>query len=173
MKDFLSLAKERYSCRSFDKKKKVPAELMEQIVEAGRLAPSAMNYQPVKVLIVRSEEKIEALQAVSPCIYGAPQAFVILYDKEKAAHGMVRDGYDFGETDAAIAMTQMILEAADLGLASCWVGKFTESEVREALGLPESISVLGLLPVGYPGLLGIPSPRHGSRKSRAEFAEEI
>lgn len=166
MKDFMSLAEERYSVRKF--KDTIPEEeKTELILKAAMLAPTACNNQPQKIYVVKDPDRIARLTEICPCIYGAPLVFVIAYDKDRAAKGKVRPGYDFGETDAAIVTTHMMLEAAELGLGTCWVGWFVDAEVREALGLPENVSVCDLLPTGYAADDSVPSESH--TKSRAMY----
>ncbi len=60
------------------------------------------------------------------------------------------DGYDSIETDLSIAMTYIILAAADLGIASCWIGAFDEKELRKILKLKENEVVFAITPLGYP-----------------------
>lgn len=170
---FLELAKARFATRDFSRRKKVETKKIMQIIDAGRLAPSAMNYQPVKIYVVKSDQKLAQLEAICPCTYNAPLAFIICCDREIAAKGMIRDGYDFGETDAAIATTHMMLEAQDLGLGSCWVGRFQEDEVREAMDIPENLTVCAILPVGYTAPDAGPSDRHLKRRRYEEMVEEI
>ena len=74
---FLELAKERYSVRKFSDKK-VEDEKLELILEAGRIAPTAKNYQPQRTLVLRSEENIAKLNKLTPCVYGATTATVTL-----------------------------------------------------------------------------------------------
>lgn len=100
-------------------------------------------------------------------------AFIICADRTVAASGMVREGYDFGEMDASIACTHMMLEATDIGLGSCWVGRFSEDEVREALDIPDQLSICAILPVGYTAKDAGPSDRHLQRRKYEEMVEEI
>lgn len=172
MNDFLSLAKSRFSVRAYDERC-VEEEKLEKIIEAGRVAPTARNNQPQKVYVVKSEEKRAALAGVTPCTFNAPVVFVVCYDETKAAEGKVYEGYSFGNTDAAIVCTHMMLEAADLGLGSCWVGWFNEKEVKDALGLPENIRVCDLLPVGYAADTAKPAPMHTSYRPCEETVEII
>lgn len=172
MTQFLELAKKRYSVRAFDRKA-VEAEKEDAILEAAMVAPSACNNQPVKIWAVKSAEKLAALGAVCPCLYGAPLVFVIGSDPKRAAAGKIKADYNFGETDAAIVCTHMMLEAADLGLGSCWVGWFNAAEVRTALSIAENFEIWDLLPVGYAAKGAEPSAMHVSFRPRAEMIEEL
>lgn len=159
MKDFLTLAKERYSVRAY-KDTPVEEEKIARILTAGKLAPTARNNQPQKIYVVQSEEKRKALAAITTCTFGAPLVFVIAYDDTRSAKGLICEDYDFGTMDASIVCTHMILEAAEQGLGSCWVGRFAETDVKKILNLGAHIHVCALLPVGYAADGSVPSERH-------------
>ena len=169
---FIELAKERYAVRAY-KSTPVEQEKLDLILEAAKLAPTACNYQPQKIYVVKSEEKRKALAEVTPCTFAAPVIFVVGYDSERSAKGMVYDGHDFGDTDAAIVCTHMMLEAKELGLDSCWVGYFSEEKVKAALGLPENVRVRDLLPVGYAAEGAQPAPMHSKYREMSDMAEEM
>lgn len=172
MTSFIELAKQRFSTRSFSDTP-IEQEKLDLIIEAGRVAPTACNNQPQKVYIVKSAEKKAALAVVCPCTYNAPVVLVISYDVERAAKGKVKPDYDFGETDDAIVTTHMMLEAADLGVDSCYVGWFNSDEVVAALGLPQNVRVRALLPIGYKTADFKPSPMHTKLRDYAETVEEL
>lgn len=146
---FLELAKERFSVRSF-KNEPIKDEELKTILEAGKVAPTACNFQPQKIYVVKSEELRKKLATVSPCTFDAPVILVIGYDKNLDWKNKRVPGYSSGETDAAIVTTHMMLEAWELGIGSCWVGMFSDKAVSEVLGLPANIQVTALLPMGYP-----------------------
>ena len=156
---FLELAKARYSVRSF-KNQPIQEEHMKRILEAGHVAPTARNCQPQKIYIVSSEDAKKKLASVCPCTFDAPVILVICYDRTRDAKSKLMPGYAFGETDAAIVCTHMMLEAAELGVGSCWVGYFNADQVSQILGLPENVTVSALLPMGYPAEDAMPAPRH-------------
>lgn len=172
MKDFISLAKERYSVRAFSPKK-IEEEKLSLLLEAAKVAPTACNYQPYKLYVAQSEEALKTLASLTPCTFGAPTVFVVCYDETKSAHGLLAENYDFGTTDATIVCTHIALEAADLGLGSCFVGRFNENEVKAALHLPENIRVRLLLPVGYPAENCVPNPRHTDYRPQSDTVEKI
>lgn len=168
MNDFMTLAQSRYSVRNYQEKAVEP-EKIEKILEAARLAPTACNNQPQKIYVVASEAARKALAEVTPCTFHAPVIFVVGYDKTRSAKGMVYEGYDFGNTDAAIACTHMMLEATELGLGTCWVGYFNEEKVKQALGIPAEICVRDLLPTGYIAEDSVPSKMHLKSREEAEM----
>lgn len=146
--NFLELAKERYSVRSF-KKDDIEESKLNDILEAGRVAPSACNKQPQKIFVVKSEEARAKLASVCRFTFDAPVVLVVCYDKERSWQNDLMPGYNSGETDAAIVCTHMMLEAWEQGIASCWVGWFNADEIAKALSLPENLCVCSLLPIGY------------------------
>ena len=157
--NFLELAKERFSVRSF-KKDAIEEEKLQAILEAGRVAPTACNLQPQKIYVIQSEEMREKLASVCRFTFGAPTVLAICYDKDKAWKNDLTPGYCSGETDAAIVCTHMMLEAWELGIGSCWVAWFNAKEVHAALALPENVEICGLLPIGYPADNASPTKLH-------------
>ena len=82
-------------------------------------------------------------------------------------------GYESGETDASIVCTHMMLQAAELGIGSCWVGYFNADEVSAALDLPEQVTVSALLPIGYAADSALPAPMHTQYRDFADTITEI
>ena len=166
---FLRLAAERYSCRSFQKRE-VEDYLVNSILEAARLAPTAKNIQPVHIWVIRNPEVLESLKKATACTFDAPVIFLVGYKPDEA---WVRgyDGKNGGETDAAIVGTHIMLQAADLGLGCTWVGSFNPAVVQELLPQTSGYELEALFPVGYPA--GNPSPRHNQRKPIPEIVEFI
>lgn len=165
---FLELAKARYSIRSFQDRP-IEKEHMDRILEAGHVAPTACNYQPQKIYIAQSEDARKKLASVCRCTFDAPVILVVCYDRDLDWKNKLQPGYESGETDAAIVCTHMMLEAAELGIGSCWVGYFNAQAVSEALGLPENVTVSALLPMGYPADDAKPLPLH----SQFRYPDEI
>jgi len=165
--NFLKLAKDRYSVRSF-KSLPVEEEKIKLILEAARIAPTAKNQQPVKVYIVRGDA-LEKLGTVTPCIYGAPLVFAVGYDKNEAWVNSDDPSFHSGYIDASIVLTHMMLEATDLGLGSCWVCRFEPKKAAGALGIHDNIVLTSLLPVGYAADNSAPSPRHTQFKDEKDL----
>lgn len=172
MKSFFDLAKERYSVRAY-LPQAVEDEKLQKVLEAGLLAPTAKNRQPQKIYVVKSDDMKKKLAAVTPCTFNAPVILVICYDETIACQGKVYENYSFGNTDAAIVGAHMMLEAADLGLGTCWVGWFCEKEVKDALGLPENIRVCDLMPIGYTAPDAHISDMHYASRTLADTVEFI
>ena len=166
---FQELAHARYSVRSFQDRP-IAEEHLNLILEAGRVAPTACNFQPQKIYVAKSAEAREKLASVCRCTFGAPVILVVCYDRERDWKNKLLPGYESGETDAAIVCTHMMLQAFELGIGSCWVGYFNPKTVAETLGLPENVTVSALLPMGYPAENAQPLPLHEQVR---EFADTI
>jgi len=168
--DFYDLIRNRESIRNYDPHRPLDRETLHRILEAGRLAPSAVNFQPWKFLAISSAEM---LAKVRPC-YGrewfsdAPHILVVVGYRDQA---WVRkyDGYNSLETDLTIAMDHMILAAEYEGVATCWVGAYDPDMLREALALKENEIVYSITPLGYPKA-GF--EKKGNKK-RKEFSEIV
>lgn len=156
---FLELAKARYSVRKF-KKDMIEDAKLNAILEAGRVAPTACNFQPQKICVVKSEEIRQKIAEVCRYTFDAPVILVIGYDKERDWKNKLMPGYNSGETDAAIVCTHMMFEAWEQGIGSCWVGYFNADEVSRTLNLPDNICVTAMLPIGYPADEAQPAHLH-------------
>ena len=169
---FLELVKERYSVRSFQN---VPIEdeKMAVILEAGRVAPTARNFQPQKIYVVKTAENRAKLGSVCRFTFDAPVILVLAYDAERAWKNRLVPGYDSGETDTSIVGTHMMLAAWEQGIGSCWVGYFNPDDVREALGLPENIRVCALMPMGYPAEDAVPLDLHTTYRELDDTVTEL
>lgn len=165
---FLDLAKARYSVRKFSDKP-VEDEKIEAILEAAKIAPTAKNFQPVKIYVLKSPEAIEKINKVSPCIYGAKLVMMVAYDLELSYRSGWNPGILTGDVDAAIVCTHMMLEAADLGLGSCWVARFARADAHRTFELPENVVPVALLPIGYAAEGAAPSPRHTEYRDDSEW----
>ena len=158
---FAELVKQRYSVRKYDSRP-IEEEKLLQILEAGRLAPTAVNYQPQRILVVQGEA-MEQMQGCSPCIYGAPVAMVVCYDKNESWKS--RSGREIGDVDGGIVLTQMMYQAEELGIGSLIVGIYKEALLRERFHIPENYEIVCLLILGYAAEDCEPHPEfHASRK---------
>lgn len=148
--DFLTLASNRFSTRSFDIARPLTSEIMNYILEAGRLAPSACNKQPWEFLVVSSPE---GLAKIRPCyprpwFQNAPHILIIKGFKDQS---WVRsDGYNSLETDLTIAMDHMILAASSQGVGTCWIEAYDPLLLAEALSLKMNERIFAITPLGYP-----------------------
>lgn len=166
--DFMDLAAGRYSVRHFSDTK-VEKETVDRILEAGRLAPTAVNSQPQKIYVLSSDEAVATANRLSPCIYGAPQVFLVCYDDTRVCGR--GEGDNYGDIDCTIVLTHMMLEAWNLGVGTCIVGMFNQTEAAEALNLPDNIHPVLLMPFGYPAEDAAPSAKHSEYRPIEETTE--
>ncbi len=169
MKEFLDLARNRYSCRKYDTRP-VEKEKLELILEAGRVAPSAVNFQPWRFFVVQEPTELSELHEVyhREWLWSAPCVIIICGDHNQAWRRK-GDRKDYCDIDVAIATDHMTLQATELELATCWICNFDTGMTGELLKLPDHLEPLVLLPVGYP-LDKVDSDRHGEkRKSMSEI----
>jgi len=166
--EFSELIRTRESIRNYDPSRPVPVEILEKILEAARLAPTACNNQPVKFLVVSSAP---VLEKVKQCynrewFKDAPHIIVASGFKDKAWNRSY-DGYNSVETDVAIAMTHIILAAENEGVGACWVAAFDPSKLQEVIKPDDNQAIFGLIPLGYQK----PGFRKSSAKKRKRLEE--
>ena len=166
--DFLDLAKERFSCRKFNDKP-VEQEKIDKIIQAGLLAPTAVNKQPFRIFEIKAEN-VEKLKKATPFTFGAPIFLAIGADTDNA---YVRsfDNKNFAEIDATIVATHMMLEIHNLGLGTTWVGHFDESILKTEFPQMKDYSIVAIFPVGYPAEDVTISPTHYQYKNQEEILE--
>jgi nitroreductase len=158
--DFYEAVRSRTSIRSY-KPDPVPDDMLNRILEAGRLAPSAKNYQPWKFIVVKDAAVRAAL--VPACrgqgfVGQAPVVICACAITEQAWKGM--GGYWSAESvDLTIALEHMMLAATAEGLGTCWIGAFTEAEVKKVLAIPDDVKPIALTPLGFPAQPGRTRPR--------------
>lgn len=163
---FMELAEGRYSSRKY---RDAPVEdaKIDLILEAGRLAPSAKNLQPVRIIAVSSAEGLAEVSRTAR-LYGAPLALIVVADSSRAWRRPFDDKV-FGDIDATIVATQMMYEAQELGLGSVWIGYFDPAAIKESFGLAADEEASAIIAVGYRD--DETSANHGVRKPMSEFAE--
>ena len=169
--DFLELAKTRYSVRKY-KDQAVEQEKLDKILEAGRVAPTAVNNQPQIIYVAKSKDALEKLAKHSPCTFDAPIVFICCYDRNKESYNPDTESHN-GAIDIDIVQTQMMLEATELGLGTCWVKRFDPAGVRAEFDIPKNIKIVSLMPCGYPADDSVPSPRHLDLRPASETIFEL
>ncbi|MBN2035865.1 MAG: nitroreductase family protein [Chitinispirillaceae bacterium] len=162
--DFIDLAKKRFSVRDY-LDRPVPDEVLERVLEAGRLAPSACNSQPWVFIVFGEKDSRRQLEGVykKEWFMRAPVILAVCCDRSVSWHR--KDGKDFGDIDVAIALDHITLAAAEAGLGTCWVGNFDPEVARQLLRLPQHIDPVAFTPLGYPG------PHAEPKKNRKELHE--
>ena len=163
--DFQELIRARYSCRAY-RNDPVAEDQLAQVLEAARLAPTADNRQPFRLVVIHTAGREQELQRV----YGKDwfvQAPLVIAACGVPAENWVRkqDGKNYNDVDVAIVMDHLILAAADLGLGTCWIAAFDPAAARELLELPEGVEPVAFTPLGHPA----DTPRQKTRKKSDEL----
>ena len=170
---FIDLCRERYSVRQYDTRP-VEDEKLALILEAGRLAPTACNYQPQRIYVIQSEAACKKLSGLTRMTYNAPVSLLVCYDKNESWKNTLKtfgEEYEGGEMDACIVGTQMMNMATELGLGTLWARGFNAQQIHDAFDLPENIVVSFLLNVGYPAANS--ANRHTPRKDLSATVTEL
>lgn len=164
--DFSKLAADRYSVRKFSSDPVSDADL-SAILEAARLAPSAVNKQPWRILVLRKPESMEKLRECTKYTFDAPLALAVCAVPGEA---WVRpfDNDNAALVDAGIIATHIMLAVHSLGLGSTWVGYFDPAAFRKAFNLPDTVVPVAVFPIGHPAPDAKPAPMHASRKALSE-----
>jgi len=162
MWDFFETVRHRHSIRQYQSDMPIEAEKLHAILETACSAPSAGDLQAYRIIVVRNQEKRQALSkdAEQPFIAEAPVCLVFCADPERsgAEYGdRGRSLYAVQDATIATAYTQLAIVAA--GLGSTWVGFFDENKVRSTLNIDASLSPIAMLSIGYPAELPEPTPR--------------
>ncbi len=165
---FLELAKLRFSSRNY-KNDSVEEEKILTILEAGRIAPSAANYQPWHFIVVREKEILNKIYETyhRPWFKQAPVVIIVCGDHNLSWKRA--DNKDHCDIDAAIAIDHMTLQAAELGLGTCWICNFDVKKCAEILNLPPHIEPIALVPVAYPNDKADTERHKSKRKSLQEI----
>ena len=158
--DFLQLAKNRFSCRKF-KDIPIEQEKIDKILQAAMVAPTAVNKQPQRIIVLTHTEKLKALKNCTKYDFDAPLCFIICVNKNKAWTRKY-DAKNSADIDGSIVTTHMMLEAHDIGLASTWVMSFDPEAVRQSYDIDDNLDILALLPVGYPAEDAPINPLHNT-----------
>jgi len=148
---FSQLVRARRSVRAY-RPDPVPEQLLTQVLEAGRLAPTAANRQPVRIIVIHGAGREAELRRLYPKDWFAT-APVILGVCSVPGEAWTRRAYDgrsYADVDAAIVMDHLVLAATELGLGTCWVAAFDPAVARELLELPDGVEPLLFTPLGFP-----------------------
>ena len=165
--EFGELIENRYSVRAY-KTDPVEDEKLLAVLNAARLAPTACNKQPFRLVVIHTAGMQQELKQ----IYGAEwftQAPIVICVCSVVSEAWIRqsDSKVHGEIDATIAMDHLILAATNEGLGTCWICAFDPSAARKVLGLPDSVEPVAFTPLGYPA----DSPPAKTRKCLGELVK--
>lgn len=144
--DFLTLAKKRYTVRSY-KKQKVEQAKLNAILEAAHVAPTGGNCQPQRLIVVQEADGLARISKAAN-IYGAPLAIIVCSDTS-ATWTRPYDGKKLTDIDASIVTDHMMMEATDLGLGSVWVCYFKPDVLRAEFKIGDGLEPVNILAIGY------------------------
>ena len=164
--EFLELAEQRYSVRSY-KAQPVEDEKLEEVLEAARLAPTACNLQPFQLIVIHTKGREDELRRIYRPSWFTDAPIIICACAISSQSWSRQDGKNYSHVDVTIAMDHLILAAANLGLGTCWIGAFDPTLARSILGLPDEVEPIAFTPLGYPN--DQPGLRHKTRKSLSEL----
>ena len=168
MSNFLQLAKTRFSNRSY-LPKEVDKELVLKILEAARIAPSAVNKQPSVFYVIQKPDELKKIYECYPRDWFKTAPMLIIACANHELSWKRADGKDHADIDITIAVDHMVHTATDLGLSTCWVCNFNRELLTYTLNLPSYIEPVIILPIGYSAEKGNPDRHITTRKPLKEF----
>jgi nitroreductase len=164
--EFEKLIRHRYSCRHYSPDQ-VEDHILEKVLNAARLAPTAANKQPFQIIVIQTEKQQEDLLKVYNRDWFV-QPPLILCACSIPDQAWVRYKYDhqnYATVDVAIVVDHITLQAADLGLGTCWIGAFDPQAARDFLNLPDEVEPIAFTPLGYP----LDEPKEKTRKPLSDL----
>jgi nitroreductase len=162
--DFSNLSRQRYSVRAY-KSDPVDDSKLQQVLEAARLAPTAANRQPFQLIVIHTAGRQAEIKRLYHREWFSQAPLVIGICALPGPAWVRRDGKNYADVDATIAMDHLILAATDIGLGTCWVAAFDPTAAREILRLPNDVEPVAFTPLGYPA----DQPKPKERKPLAEL----
>jgi nitroreductase len=137
----------------------ITGQELEQILDAGRRAPSGYNRQPWEFILIRDRKVLDQLGRIQSCIAEASAAIALVMDEQASK---------YWKEDAGAAIENMLLAIIALGYASVWVEGYVlnqEAYGKSVLGVPKHLRLLAILPIGKPAV----SPRQARKKKLDEL----
>ena len=149
MTDFLTLCRDRFSARKFTDEPVSETDL-NYILECVRMAPSAVNFQPWKFVVVNSDEaKARLRQCYSREWFNTAPLYFIAYKDNATAWRRKIDGKLHGDVDVSIAVEHLCLAATERGLGTCWVCNYDTDLMAELFPQPENWEAVAIVPIGH------------------------
>ena len=163
---------ERKSVRSFSNKE-IDKDIILELLNATRLAPSAVNYQPWRFFICSSNDiKERIVESYPRKWFQTAPLYIVACANKSQSWKRAADNKDHGNIDVAIAVTYLTLKATQMGLGTCWVCNFDASVLTDALNLDKALEPVAIIPIGYPADSdSIETEQPKKRKSIEEFTE--
>ncbi|MCW3804185.1 nitroreductase family protein [Plebeiibacterium marinum] len=147
---FKELMKSRYAVREYFENK-VDRTLLKEVVNAGRLAPSAANRQPWQFVVVDDDVLLAKLKdSYQREWFGKVPNLIIIYGNHEESWKRPYDNKDHCDIDVAIAVDHMTLMATELGLGTCWVCHFDKDIINSVIENKKGFEPIAILTIGYP-----------------------
>ena len=146
---FQELIERRYSVRAY-KPDDVPSNIIDKVLEAARLAPTAANRQSFRLFVIKTAGFKDELRKIYQKEWFVQAPYVIGICGIQEGNWVRRDGRNYADVDSAIVMDHLILSATDLGLGTCWIGAFDPDAARRFLDLSQDMEPIAFTPIGYP-----------------------
>ncbi len=166
--NFIDIAKARFSVRNY-KPTKIEEDTLLLVLEAFRVAPSAVNFQPWHLIIVSANENKERIYSAYPREWLKTAPILLVVCGDHSVSWKRSDGKDHMDIDLAIAIDHLTLQATALGLGTCWVCNFNALLLKQSLKLPKNIEPVAIIPLGYPVDEADPNRHTTKRKPLQEF----
>ena len=161
--EFFDVIETRRSIRAYHPDKPIKDEQLKRILQAARLAPTAANRQPYKLVIVKNPK--ESLDFVKQkAVHQAPLVIAIFVD-EAAAWQRKFDNKNYAWVDGSIVFEHLILAATAEGLSTVWIANTDPAAMEKACNIPDTFRFLALTPIGY----AAEKPKEISRKPESEL----
>lgn len=174
MSDILNILKERYSTKKYSDRA-VPSEIIDKVIEAGIYAPSGMNRQAVRLMVVEDRDTVREIAGINAAVGGFPEGIDPFYGAPVVIAVFADRGCPTHVEDGSIALANMLNEAFALGVGSCWIHRARECfetergrEIAREYGIPDEYIGIGNCILGYPaeGYEGKVKERVGGRVHR-------
>ena len=160
--EFSNLIRSRYSVRGY-KDLPVQKEELLKVLEAGRMAPSAVNYQPWHFVAVSDPEQMaQVYEAYPRSWFKEVKNCIVVCGDHRAGWKRQIDGKDHTDIDVAIAVDHMTLQATEIGLGTCWICNFNPKLLSKALNIPSNLEPIVIIAIGYPASKEIPVKKRKS-----------
>ena len=147
--EFSELINKRYSVRAY-RPDPIQQQELQQVLEAARLAPTAANRQPFQLIVIKTQGREADLNRIYDEEWFVEAPLVVCMCALPTDAWARKDGKNYADVDATIAMDHLILAAANLGLGTCWIAAFDPAAAREVLRLPDEVEPVAFTPLGYP-----------------------
>lgn len=147
--EFSELINKRYSVRAY-RPDPIQQQDLQQVLEAARLAPTAANRQPFQLIVIKTQGREADLNRIYDEEWFVEAPLVVCMCALPTDAWARKDGKNYADVDATIAMDHLILAAANLGLGTCWIAAFDPAAAREVLRLPDEVEPVAFTPLGYP-----------------------